>query len=60
MSVKSDKPAEEIPKPEVKKKKSKKKKELTLSQKFMKSLTDIMSSPISRYTTIGASFRYFG
>jgi MFS family permease len=26
----------------------------------MKSLTDIMKSPISRYTTIGASFRYFG
>ena len=40
------------------KKKDKKKK--SLPALFAKALTDIMKQPISRWTTIGASFRYFG
>lgn len=48
-----------------KKKKSKKEKEkklknASLAVRFITALTDIMASPISKYTTIGASFRYFG
>jgi nitrate/nitrite transporter NarK len=31
-----------------------------LFKKFINSLTEILKSPISRYTTMGASFRYFG
>lgn len=41
-------------------KKEKKLKNASLAVKFMAALTDIMASPISKYTTIGASFRYFG
>lgn len=32
----------------------------SLAGRFVSALTDIMSTPISRWTTIGASFRYFG
>jgi hypothetical protein len=32
----------------------------SIAVKFVNALTDIMASPISKYTTIGASFRYFG
>lgn len=43
-----------------KKEKEKKLKKASLAVRFMTALTDIMASPISKYTTIGASFRYFG
>ena len=42
------------------KKPKKKKKKKNLAQKVLASLTDIMKAPISRWTTIAASFRYFG
>lgn len=40
--------------------KEKRKKNQSLAKRFAAALTDIMSAPISRWTTIGASFRYFG
>lgn len=58
----SDAEAEKLAKKKKKSKivKEKKLKKASLAERFIFALTDIMASPISRYTTIGASFRYFG